>query len=104
MANYNMSIYIATNIETGKSIMGNADYLSEMLNVAKRTVYGSVYRECIVGGQWRIEKIGCEKVEVVREEKKNPPKKNKQSDLIRIAVAARQAGMTYGEYVAKMGL
>jgi len=31
-------------------------------------------------------------------------KKNMQQSIIDIAVLARQAGMTYGQYVAKMGL
>ena len=31
-------------------------------------------------------------------------KKNKQQELIDITVAARKVGMTYGQYVAKMGL
>lgn len=31
-------------------------------------------------------------------------KKNMQQNIIDIAVLARQAGMTYGQYVAKMGL
>ena len=70
MASYNLSIYIATNIETGKSIMGNADYLSDMLNVAKCTIYESAHKERIIGKQWRIEKIGREKVDVVRAEKR----------------------------------
>ena len=43
------------------------------------------------------EKKRQEKVEKVK-------KKEKPSSLVDIAVEARKAGMTYGQYVAKMGL
>lgn len=33
-----------------------------------------------------------------------PGKKSKKNSLTDVAVAARNAGMTYGQYVAKMGL
>lgn len=38
------------------------------------------------------------------QEKKQKTRKKQKMTLAQVAVAATQAGMTYGEYVAKMGL
>lgn len=54
------------------------------------------------------EKIATLKQVEVRNKKlkveRRRKKKKKNQDIIDIAIAAREAGMSYGQYVAKMGL
>lgn len=42
--------------------------------------------------------------EKAQKERKARKAAKRKAELVDIAVAARQAGMTYGQYVAKMGL
>lgn len=59
--------------------------------------------ECRDEGRRKLTKAN-DKAKREREREARKARKNSQKSLVEIAVAAKKAGMNYGEYVARMGV
>ena len=71
--------------------------------IATRTNAKYCDAKCLKIGTAETSKIAKEKLKTKKDAERAKQNRKKES-LASIAVAARQAGMTYGQYVAKMGL